>query len=128
MPPRGRADEGNPSEAYADLNNIGGIGDIVADAVVEFFAEKRNVKALNDLLGEIEVLPAEQAAKEFAGLGQDRGVHGLADKIYPRRGQGSERNAWARRSRAQSRRRPIYVVAGQDAGSKLPRRENLALR
>src|SRR3569623_2205916 len=57
----GQADEGNTSEAYADLNNIAGIGDIVADAVVEFFAEKRNVKALNELLDEIEVLPAEQA-------------------------------------------------------------------
>ena len=41
-----RAEDENPSEAYADLNNIGGIGDIVADAVVEFFAEKHNAEAL----------------------------------------------------------------------------------
>ena len=65
---QGQTDEENTTEAYQDLNNIGGVGEIVADAVVEFFAEPRNVKALGELLREIEVKPAEQAAKEFAGL------------------------------------------------------------
>src|SRR5260370_34167880 len=55
--------EGNTSEAYQDLNDIGGVGEIVADAVVEFFAEPRNVKALGELLREIEVRPAEQPRK-----------------------------------------------------------------
>ena len=35
-------EEENTTEAYQDLNDIGGIGEIVADAVVEFFAEPRN--------------------------------------------------------------------------------------
>jgi DNA ligase (NAD+) len=58
MPAAGCGDDGNTSEAYQDLNDIGGIGDIVADAVVEFFAESRNIKALDALLAEIEVHPA----------------------------------------------------------------------
>ncbi len=53
------AQSADTNEAYQDLNNIGGIGEIVADAVVEFFAEPRNVKALGELLHEIEVIADE---------------------------------------------------------------------
>ena len=35
----GKAEE-NTTEADQDLNDIGGIGEIVADAVVEFFADR----------------------------------------------------------------------------------------
>ncbi len=79
-------------EAYQDLNDIEGVGEVVADAVVEFFAEPRNLKALHDLLREIEVLPVEQARKDYAGCRQDRGVYGLADEIHPRRGEGRGRS------------------------------------
>ena len=37
----GHGDDANTSEAFSDLNDIGGVGEIVADAVVEFFAEPR---------------------------------------------------------------------------------------
>ena len=37
-------------EAYQDLNASKAIGEIVADAIVEFFAEPHNVKALDELL------------------------------------------------------------------------------
>lgn len=60
---KGQSEEGNTSEAYSDLNGIEGVGEVVADAVVEFFAEPRNIKALDELLAEIEVKPAEQAAR-----------------------------------------------------------------
>src|SRR6478735_3790267 len=51
-------------EAYQDLNSVEGIGEVVADAVVEFFVEPRNIKALDALLAEIEVEPAEQARSD----------------------------------------------------------------
>ena len=51
---QGRQGEDNTTEAYQDLNEIGGVGEIVADAVVEFFAEPRNVKALGELIDELD--------------------------------------------------------------------------
>jgi len=80
--------EGNTSEAYQDLNDIGGVGEIVADAVVEFFAEPRNVKALGELLREIEVRPAEQPRKSSPVSARPVVFTGSLTKIHPRRSQG----------------------------------------
>jgi DNA ligase (NAD+) len=113
-----QAEEGNASEAYADLNNIAGIGDIVADAVVEFFAEKRNVKALNDLLGEIEVLPMEQARKDSAVAGKTVVFTGSLEKFTRDEAKASAERMGAKVSGSVSKKTDL-VVAGPGAGSKL---------
>ncbi len=113
----GQTDE-NPSEAYADLNNIGGIGDIVADAVVEFFAEKRNVKALNDLLGEIEVLPVEQARSNSAVAGKTVVFTGSLERMTRDEAKASAERMGAKVSGSVSKKTDL-VVAGPGAGSKL---------
>ena len=113
-----QAEEGNASEAYADLNNIAGIGDIVADAVVEFFAEKRNVKALNDLLAEIEVLPMEQARKDSAVAGKTVVFTGSLEKFTRDEAKASAERMGAKVSGSVSKKTDL-VVAGPGAGSKL---------
>jgi DNA ligase (NAD+) len=55
------AGAGDDPEAYRDLNGIEGVGTVVANALVEFFKEPHSVKAVDDLLGEITVQPAEKA-------------------------------------------------------------------
>ena len=65
-------------EAYLDLNNIDGIGAVVADAMVEFFAEDHNSKVLAALLAEVNPQPIEAVASSSAGCGQDCGVYRLA--------------------------------------------------
>src|SRR5262249_6046956 len=47
------------SEAWADLDSIGGIGETVARAAVDFYAEQHNRDAIAGLLKEITVEPAE---------------------------------------------------------------------
>ena len=42
-------------EARTELEHIGGIGETVANAIAEFFAEKHNQDALNHLLPELDV-------------------------------------------------------------------------
>ena len=44
-------------EAFAELNNIDGIGEVVANAIVEFFAEAHNQEALDALLKEVSIEP-----------------------------------------------------------------------
>jgi DNA ligase (NAD+) len=110
--------EGNASEAYADLNNIAGVGDIVADAVVEFFAEKRNVKALNDLLAEIEVLPMEQPRKDSAVAGKTVVFTGSLEKFTRDEAKASAERMGAKVSGSVSKKTDL-VVAGPGAGSKL---------
>ena len=91
---KGQCEEGNTSEAYEELNAIEGVGEVVADAVVEFFAEPRNVKALDDLLEEIEVLPAEQAAKDSPVSGKTVVFTGSLETDDARGSQGDGRAAW----------------------------------
>jgi DNA ligase (NAD+) len=122
-----QTDEGNASEAYVDLNNIGGVGDIVADAVVEFFAEKRNVKALNDLLDEIDVLPMEQARKDSAVAGKTVVFTGALEKFTRDEAKASAERMGAKVSGSVSKKTDL-VVAGPGAGSKLKDAEKLGVK
>ena len=51
------AEGGKDSEAYRDLDNIEGIGETVVDALIDFFAEPHNVRAVDDLLAQVTVQP-----------------------------------------------------------------------
>ena len=82
------ASQGKDTEAYEDLNAAEGIGEVVADALVEFFREPHNTEALDRLLDEIEVEPMEAVKTRLAGRRQDRGVHGFIGKDDARRSQG----------------------------------------
>ena len=63
MPPSGeKGDKGN--DAWQELNATEGIGEVVAEAVVEFFKEPRNLEALDALLKEIDV--AADGSREAA--------------------------------------------------------------
>jgi DNA ligase (NAD+) len=122
-----QTDEGNASDAYADLNNIGGIGDIVADAVVEFFAEARNVKALNDMLDEIEVLPVAQARSDSAVAGKTVVFTGSLEKFTRDEAKASAERMGAKVSGSVSKKTDI-VVAGPGAGSKLKDAEKFGVK
>lgn len=122
-----QADEGNASEAYADLNNIGGIGEIVADAVVEFFAETRNVKALNDLFEEIEVLPAARARSDSVVAGKTVVFTGSLEKFTRDEAKASAERMGAKTSGSVSKKTDL-VVAGPGAGSKLKDAEKFGVK
>ncbi|HRO01095.1 MAG TPA: NAD-dependent DNA ligase LigA [Nitrobacter sp.] len=122
-----RTEAGNDSEAYGDLNNIGGIGDIVADAVVEFFAEPRNVKALNDLLEEIEVLPVAQARSDSAVAGKTVVFTGSLEKFTRDEAKASAERMGAKTSSSVSKKTDL-VVAGPGAGSKLKDAEKFGVK
>ena len=122
----GRSDDGNASEAYQDLNDIGGIGDIVAHAVVEFFAEPRNVTALDELLGEIEVRPAEQPRKSSPVSGKTVVFTGSLTKFTRDEAKSVAERLGAKVAGSVSKKTD-YVVAGEDAGSKLNKARELGV-
>ena len=115
---KGQSKDGNSSEAYADLNGIEGVGEVVADAVVEFFAESRNGKALDDLLAEIDVLPAEQAAKDSPVSGKTVVFTGSLEKMTREEAKAMAERLGAKVSGSVSKKTDL-VVAGPGAGSKL---------
>jgi DNA ligase (NAD+) len=122
-----QTEEGNASEAYQDLDNIAGIGDVVAEAVVEFFAETRNVKALDALLNELtEVLPAEQARRDTAVAGKTVVFTGSLSKFTRDEAKAAAERLGAKVAGSVSKKTD-YVVAGEDAGSKLTKARDLGV-
>jgi DNA ligase (NAD+) len=122
----GQGAEGNTSEAYSDLNAIDGVGEIVADAVVEFFAEKRNVKALDELLSEIEVLDVAQAKTDTPVAGKTVVFTGSLTKFTRDEAKAGAERLGAKVAGSVSKKTD-YVVAGEDAGSKLTKARDLGV-
>ena len=48
--------ENKESDAYVGLLAIDGIGEKVAESIVDFFAEPKNIAVVNDLLEQINVV------------------------------------------------------------------------
>ncbi len=120
------AGKGHETEAYQDLNDIEGVGEVVADAVVEFFAEPRNLKALHDLLREIEVLPVEQARKDTPVAGKTVVFTGSLTKFTRDEAKAVAERLGAKVSGSVSKKTD-YVVAGEEAGSKLTKAKELGV-
>ena len=120
------AGEGPDSEAYQELNNIGGIGDVVADAIVEFFKEKRNREALDRLLEQIKVEPMEKAKSDSAIAGKTVVFTGSLEKMTRNEAKAQAERLGAKVAGSVSKKTD-YVVAGPGAGSKLAEAQALGV-
>lgn len=121
------AGEGAQSEAYQDLNGIEGVGTVVANALVEFFAEPHSVKAVDDLLGEIEVQPAEKAKTDSPIAGKIVVFTGSLEKFTRDEAKATAERLGAKASGSVSKKTD-YVVAGPGAGSKLAEANKLGVK
>ena len=111
--------KGKPdAEDYEELTNIGGIGEVVADAIVEFFKEKRNRSVIEALLEEIEVEPMEAVAKDSAVSGKTVVFTGALEKMTREEAKAMAERLGAKVAGSVSKKTD-YVVAGPGAGSKL---------
>lgn len=114
--PTDRKDKGN--DAWQELNSIEGIGDVVAEAVVEFFNEKKNRAALKRLLAEIEIEPMEEARRDTPVAGKTVVFTGTLEKMTRDEAKAMAERLGAKVSGSVSKKTD-YVVAGPGAGSKL---------
>ena len=112
------AGKGHEADAYQELNAIGGIGDVVADAIVEFFKERRNREALDRLLDQIDVAPMEMASSASPVAGKTVVFTGTLEKMTRDEAKAQAERLGAKVAGSVSKKTD-YVVAGPGAGSKL---------
>ena len=112
------ASKGKETEAYEDLNAVEGIGEVVADALVEFFKEPRNNEALDRLLAEIEVEPMEAVKTNSPVAGKTVVFTGSLEKMTRDEAKAMAERLGAKTAGSVSKKTD-YVVAGPGAGSKL---------
>ena len=115
------------SAAYEDLNNIDGIGQVVADALVEFFAEAHNKEVLDALLEEVTPEAFETEERESVVTGKTVVFTGSLERLSR-----SEAKVMAERYGAKVAgsvsSKTDYVVAGEAAGSKLKKAQDLGVQ
>jgi DNA ligase (NAD+) len=113
------AQGGKDSEAYRDLDNIEGIGETVVDALIDFFAEPHNVRAIDDLLEQVTVERFTRAATTASPITDKTVVFtGTLEKTTRGEAKALAERLGAKVAGSVSKKTD-YVVAGADAGSKL---------
>ncbi len=106
-------------DAWNDLNNIEGIGEVVARAIVEFYKEPRNTEVIAKLLEQVQPQEAEQPVTSGSPVtGKTVVFTGSLEKFTRDEAKAKAESLGAKVSGSVSKKTDI-VVAGPGAGSKL---------
>jgi len=116
------------SEAHADLTSIGGIGPVVAEAIIEFFKEEHNEEMLDALLAQVNVEPMEApAAVDSPVAGKTVVFTGSLEQMTREEAKAMAERLGAKVAGSVSKKTDI-VVAGPGAGSKLAKAAELGVQ
>jgi DNA ligase (NAD+) len=116
-----------PGEGYAEFSNVDGIGDVVTNALCAFFSEPHNVRAIDDLLAEITVLPFERIAVQASPVtGKTVVFTGTLTRLSRPEAKAQAERLGAKVAGSVSKKTD-YVIAGADAGSKLDTAQELGV-
>ena len=118
------AEEG--SEAREEINNIDGVGDVVAEAVADFFLEEHNETALDALLREVEPQPMEAVKNDSPVAGKTVVFTGSLERLTRDEAKAQADRFGAKVSGSVSKKTDL-VVAGPGAGSKLTKAQELGI-
>ena len=114
------------SEAYGDLIDVDGIGDVVAEAIAEFFTEAHNRDVLGALLAEVHPVPLEAADTSSEVAGKTVVFTGSLELMTRSEAKARAEGLGAKVSGSVSAKTD-YVVAGPGAGSKLKKAQELGV-
>ncbi|WP_105382535.1 NAD-dependent DNA ligase LigA [Neorhizobium alkalisoli] len=115
-------------EAWDDLNNIEGIGEVVARAIVEFFKEPRNVEVIARLLEEVTPQAAEQIAASGSPVAGKTVVFTGALEKFTRDEAKARAEGLGAKVAGSVSKKTDFVVAGPGAGSKLDKARELGVQ
>jgi DNA ligase (NAD+) len=113
-------------EAFGDLTSIEGIGEVVAEAVADFFGEPHNQEIVTDLLRQVTVTPLEVRAASSAVSGKTVVFTGSLEKITREEAKAMAERLGAKVAGSVSKKTDL-VVAGASAGSKLAKARELGV-
>jgi DNA ligase (NAD+) len=109
-------------EALRDLDDIGGIGSVVAEAIADFFAEPHNIDVVKALMKEVEVKPMAALDTSSPVAGKTVVFTGSLEQMTREEAKAMAERLGAKVSGSVSKKTDL-VVAGPGAGSKLKNAE-----
>jgi DNA ligase (NAD+) len=105
-------------DAWNELNAIDGIGEVVAEAVVQFFGEPHNRDVVDELLKHVSVTPLEARSTTSPVAGKTVVFTGALERMTREEAKAMAERLGAKVSGSVSKKTDL-VVAGPGAGSKL---------
>ena len=114
------------SSAFQELTRIEGIGEIVAAAISEFFAEEHNVDVVRDLLRHVTVRPLDRINAASPVAGKTVVFTGALEKMTREDAKAMAERLGAKVAGSVSKKTSL-VVAGPGAGSKLKEAQKLGI-
>ncbi|WP_134496486.1 NAD-dependent DNA ligase LigA [Microvirga pakistanensis] len=116
------------SEAHAELTSIGGIGPVVAEAIIEFFKEGHNEEMLDALLAQVTAEPMEAPATVSSPVaGKTVVFTGSLEQMTREEAKAMAERLGAKVAGSVSKKTDL-VVAGPGAGSKLAKAAELGVQ
>jgi len=115
------------NEAWQEMLGIDGIGDVVAEAVIEFFGEPRNREVVAALLKEVTPEPMERVAAASPVSGKTVVFTGSLEKMTRDEAKAMAERLGAKVSGSVSAKTDL-LVAGPGAGSKLEKAQSLGVQ
>jgi DNA ligase (NAD+) len=116
------------SEAREELGSIQGIGPAIAEELVEFFAEKRNLAALDDLAREVTPEPiGAEAAADSPFAGRTVVFTGTLTTMTRDEAEAMAERLGAKVTKSVSKKTD-FVIVGAEAGSKAAKAAELGVR
>jgi len=114
------------SDARAEINNIEGIGEVVAEAIADFFAEEHNEDVLDALLDHVTPVPMEAVASASPVAGKTVVFTGSLERMTRDEAKAMAERLGAKVAASVSKKTDL-VVAGPGAGSKLAKAAELGI-
>ncbi len=109
------------------VQNIHGIGEIVAESLTDFFAESHNIEIVGALLSQLRVADAMVASHDSAVAGKTVVFTGTLTKMS--RAEAKERaESLGAKVASSVSAQTNFVIAGADAGSKLKKANELGVQ
>ncbi|MGE0627663.1 MAG: NAD-dependent DNA ligase LigA [Hyphomicrobiaceae bacterium] len=116
-----------PGEAYREFAGLAGIGEVATDALIDFFSEHHNTEAVAELLKHVTVEPYRRVAtKQSPVTGKTVVFTGTLSRLTRSEAKAQAERLGAKVAGSVSKKTD-YVVAGEEAGSKLEKARELGV-
>ncbi|WP_309607016.1 NAD-dependent DNA ligase LigA [Phenylobacterium sp.] len=122
-----RAAAETPGEAFLEVASTDAVGVVAARMIAEFFAEDHNRRLVDNLMGELRVIPAERPKTDTAVAGKTIVFTGALEKLTRDEAKAQAEALGAKVSGSVSKKTDL-VVAGPGAGSKLAEAARLGVQ
>jgi DNA ligase (NAD+) len=122
-----RAIRQSPSEGYLELVATPGVGDVAANALVDFFSVPANAQAVADLTAQITIEPYVPPVRVASPITGKSVVFTGSLELLSRNEAKAQAERLGAKVGSSVSKKTDYVVAGADAGSKLDKARELGV-